>query len=88
MVAILTVTTGTLGGALAGGLLALWFVRPSVHRLPLNRPIDLDPTLEDRIDRAAGQWANAHGRPEAAAVVANKLRLGHRLIRKHSGWSR
>ena len=80
-------------GALAGGLTAVLVCsrtrRRSRRDYRLVAP-PIDPELEQRIAAAATAWARAHDRPEAADVVANKLRLlarFHRHPRGNRRWS-
>jgi hypothetical protein len=42
------------------------------------------PAVDDRIDQAAAAWSAVHGRPEAAPLVADKLRLAQRLAEQRS----
>ncbi len=74
------IVTGTLTGVLVGVLL---------HRGgggtgrghdagPIDRDVDM------RIRDAAVGWASAHGRPEGAGLVAEKLRMLHVLGRRRA----
>jgi len=74
---------GGVGGVLAGGLMRWCAVR--------RRAVDslaLDPDLDRQIDAAAAQWATVHGRPAAAPLVADKLRLAYVLSQRRTGWGR
>lgn len=73
---------GMLGGVVAGGFMGWWTVRRLVRPLPLDHLI-LDDNLDHNITEAASQWAIAHGRPEAANLVADKLRVVSRLNQRH-----
>lgn len=42
-------------------------------------PAQLDPSVEEAIEQAAVHWAQARGRPWAAPLIADKLRLVYRL---------
>lgn len=44
-------------------------------------PVVAVSALDETINRAAAEWAAAHGRPEAAGLVAEKLRLVDALSR-------
>lgn len=82
---IYTVASGTLGGALAGGAITWRHRRPVpsgthvVHEIAHS-----DPEEDQRINDAADNWAEAHGRLEAAPLIANKLRLASRLVDQRS----
>lgn len=76
-----------LGGGTVIGAAAGWAISWRRNRLaPLRdrdgpRPMDeLNPKLNERIDQAAEHWAVAHGQPEAAYLVARKLRFATRLL--------
>lgn len=88
--ALLGVAWGALGGSLVGGAIA-WFTRRP-HRLHAIDGIDtadIDPVLNEQIDQAAAQCAATYGQPAAAPLIADKLRLGHRIVRRSSGrWYR
>jgi hypothetical protein len=75
---LLPLLAGALAGAVTAGLL-LW--RHRRHEppgaMPTGEPVD--PWVEAEIDRAAVAWATDHGRPEAAGLMADKLRLLHHL---------
>jgi hypothetical protein len=68
---LLPAVIGALSGALAGGAVG-WVLRA---RGPWTRPEPrpTDQRLHDEIETAATTWATAHGRPEAAGIVADKL---------------
>jgi hypothetical protein len=42
-------------------------------------PADVTPEVERTIQEAATRWAGARGRPWAAPLIADKLRLAYRL---------
>lgn len=83
--AFLGLAGGAVGGSLVGGTIA-WFTR----RPRRPRAIEgtgtggIDPVLNEQIDRAAAQWADMYGQPAAAPLIANKLRLGHRVVQGRS----
>lgn len=72
---VLPIIAGALGGALLAGLV-LWRCHHD-QQLPAGEPVD--PWVEAEIDRAAVEWATTQGRPEAAGLMADKLRLLHHL---------
>jgi hypothetical protein len=85
-------SAGIFGGTAAGGFVNWWLLRRHAKRVPVNAPT-IDPALDRQINQAANQWAAAHHRPEAAALVAGKLRLAYvlqqRRARRHRRrWSR
>lgn len=66
--------TVAVGIAIAG--VAAWLLAPSRH-VPTSLIVSsrIDATdMEPLIEYAAERWATAHGRPEAAGLVAGKLR--------------
>ncbi len=77
----LALAVGTLGGTLAGGLAGWWLARRSPAPTSPPEYIDLGPDLEQQIGRAASAWATSHQRPEAASLVADRLRLAYALSR-------
>jgi hypothetical protein len=81
------VVIGTVSGGLAGWLTARF--------LAGDRRVDNVATLhrvDEQINDAAEQWAEAHQQPAAAPLVADKLRLAyvlsHRPRRRRRRWSR
>lgn len=79
----------TIAGAAAGASMAvvlLWWHDRQARTETVNTVEPIDPWVEAEIDRAAVNWATAQGRPEAASLVADKLRLLHRLGTER-GWS-
>jgi hypothetical protein len=76
---IIALFVGTFSGTVAGGLVSWWLVgRSLAETVPVDY-LAVDPDLDDQIDRAANQWAEAHHRPGAAPLVADKLRLVYHL---------
>ena len=68
-------------GGLVGGLLGVLLTRRDAEDnrsdyLPLSA---IDPLTSEQIDNAAEVWADANNRPEAAGLVADKLRLAYSL---------
>ncbi len=84
---LLALMVGGVSGGVAGGL-ASWRI---VRRRSAD-PLVLDPDLDRQIDAAAAQWAAVHDRPDAAPLVADKLRLAYvlsqRSRRRRRRWSR
>jgi hypothetical protein len=93
-ICFLALMVGTLSGTAAGGLAGWLTVR--VRFLSRERMVDhhqVDPHVDEQIDHAAAQWAEAHHRPAAAPLVADKLRLAYvlqqrRRRRRERRWSR
>lgn len=81
---IAAAVAGGVVGALAAGLACLWMLR---HRKgPAEvEPVRVDPGVDARIRAAASQWAMTHNRPEAAGLVAGKLRLLYVLRGRRTG---
>jgi hypothetical protein len=79
---LIALGAGMLGGGMAGGFMGWWTVR-RLRSLPPDH-VPVDDNLDHTITRAASQWAIAHGRPEAAHLVADKLRLVSRLNQRRS----
>jgi hypothetical protein len=73
---LVSTVAGAAAGAIMTGLL-LWHFCHHEPVEPFTEPID--PWVEAEIDQAAAAWATEHGRPEAAGLLADKLRLLHRL---------
>jgi hypothetical protein len=91
---ILTDGLSLVGGALGGCLLtlAVGLIR-LIRRRHAERvvaPQADNSYTDERIDEAAACWAAAHGQPEAADLIARKLRLTYRLTspRQDRRWSR
>lgn len=75
---LIPVLVGAVVGTFFTGLtLFLYYRRHRLSEPPATEPAD--PWVEAEIDRAAVEWAMEHGRPEAANLIANKLRLLHRI---------
>lgn len=79
---LIATAAGTLAGAVAGGLLCWRLLRR--HRP--TRPViysagpPLDPWVSAEIDQAAATWAADNNQSDqAAGLLADKLRLLHRL---------
>jgi hypothetical protein len=81
---VLPAFVGAVTGALAGGLLAWWLL--SRGHPDQTVPIPPNPWLDAEIDQAATSWAMAHGRPEAAGMMADKLHLLHDLGQRRKWW--
>jgi hypothetical protein len=74
-----TALAGTLGGGIARGSLVLWSLRPWKNRHDVAQTSFPEPDIDAQIQTAAEHWAAAQRQPQAAPLVANKLRLVHRL---------
>jgi hypothetical protein len=64
-------------GVVSGLLVVRWCVKQLGSEV--SRVESADPFVSAEIDQAAAAWANAHGRPEAAGIMADKLHLLHDL---------
>jgi hypothetical protein len=74
-------------GAVAGAFTARAYLRRAQRRQVDTQPVRLaDPMLNAEIERAAGAWAEAQGRPEATGLVAEKFRLVHDIGRQRGWW--
>jgi hypothetical protein len=73
---LLAALLGGLAGALIGQLLHR--LRPKREQPPAVRAI-VDPLTGAEIDQVAASWAAAQGRPAAAGLLAEKLRLAFSL---------
>lgn len=88
---LLGLAGGAVGGSLVGGTIAWFTRRPRRDRaVAAGGTVNTDPVLNEHFDRAAAKWAKMHGQPAAAPLIANKLRLGHRVVqgRRSRRWSR
>jgi hypothetical protein len=74
---LIVITGATVGGGLAGWLVALW--RTGTDPAAVPPPVVQQAPLEEWINEAAARWATANGRPEARGLIASKLRLGYAL---------
>ncbi len=72
---------GTLGGAVAGAVAGWWTVRRQSAQPIVPHELSLDPDLDQRITKAARQWAAQQDQPDAAPLMADKLRLAYVLSR-------
>lgn len=76
---LLALFVGTFSGTVAGGLVSWWLLGQAfAETAPVDR-LAVDPGMDDQISQAANQWAEAHHRPGAAPLVADKLRLAYAL---------
>ena len=78
------VAAGFVAVMFAVGSLLGWLLSKKRPETRAVRPPKLDPELEHQMDLAAARWAAAHGRPEAAGLVASKLRLTWALLHRTS----
>lgn len=82
---LLPAVIGAVSGAVAAAVVALLLLRARRQGAD-PEPANADPFVEAEIDQAAAAWAHQHGQPDAAAaVMADKLKLLHRLGTKR-GW--
>lgn len=84
---LLTFALALLAGIIGGGMAAWALLRRRASAEP-PLPEQPDEWVSAEIDQAAAAWATAHGRPEAAPLMADKLRLLHRLGLRREGSSR
>lgn len=70
-----TMLLGAVVGSVTGYLVASRYLGPPTEQL--SQP--LAPDVEAAIEQAATRWADVRGRPWAAPLIANKLRLVYRL---------
>lgn len=75
---------------MVGGSFVWWCARPvDSGEVPVQSLRVIDESFEMQVNDAATRWAAEHGRPEAAPLIANKLRLGFALNeRRRRKWSR
>jgi hypothetical protein len=79
-------TLSLVAGGLAGWLTA--YRALCRRKFPAQlKPLPPDTRVASYIDQAATNWAQAHGSPEAARLVADKLHLLDHLGRRR-GWLR
>lgn len=84
-VIVIAITTSIATGVLTGVLLAVWLLRRPRVRRRAHLGIPLDPDIDRWIEEEAARWANANERPQAAGLVAEKLRAVLAVARKRSG---
>jgi len=93
----LNLAGGMAGGIAGGGLVALVLSRSTRSSVRGRVDPGAQPIIsgvDDQIEEVASEWARGVGRPEAAGLVANKLRLWHRLQARRrtssqtTGWLR
>ncbi len=76
---LLSGLAGLLAGAVSGRFAASHAPSPTARSQPVD-DVDTDREVDDDIALAASAWARTNGQSDAAAaLVANKLRLAHRL---------
>ncbi|HEV3322109.1 MAG TPA: hypothetical protein VG147_07975 [Solirubrobacteraceae bacterium] len=78
---LIAAVVGALGGTVAGAVVSRWTVRRQPAPPATLDDLSLDPDLDQRITEAAHQWATQQGQPDAAPLVAGKLRLVYVLGR-------
>jgi hypothetical protein len=78
---LLLATVSALVGVTAGFVVVHYWVRQVGP--DISAPAEpTDPFVSAELDQAAATWATAHGRPEAAGVMADKLHLLYDLGRR------
>jgi len=82
----LTLTLAAIAGALSGALSARWLIRRERRRRKGHHVPLTDPAMDAEIERAAAAWAHSQGRPEATALMADKLHMLHRIGRSRRWW--
>jgi hypothetical protein len=80
---LIVIAGATVGGGLAGWLVALWRTQVGPVAVP-EPPIASQGPPDEWIDEAAARWASANGRPEAQGLIASKLRLGYALQQRRA----
>jgi hypothetical protein len=84
---VAVIVAAAFAGGVAGAFTARAYLRRVQRRQVEAQPVRLaDPTLDAEIERAAGAWAEAQGRPEATGLVAEKFRLVHDIGRQRGWW--
>lgn len=80
------IAIGAVSGLMAGGV-GGWLVSKRRHGpVEPSPPIEtLDTSTNEWIEAAADKWSVANGMPEAAPLVARKLRLGLNLQDRRRG---
>mgnify|MGYP005813451009 CR=1 FL=1 len=79
---LIAAAAGTLAGAIAGGFLSWRLLRRHSRSRAVIDSTEppLDPRVSAEIDQAAATWAAENNRgDQAAGLLADKLRLLHRL---------
>jgi hypothetical protein len=79
---IVALVTGVISGSLVGGALGLWISRRPPARATSPEDLRLDADLDEQITAASREWAAAQARPEAAGLMAKKVRLLYVLNRR------
>lgn len=84
---LLPLLVAVIAGGASGGLIAWWLLsrqeqptkpQPEAEQRP-------DPFVDAEIDLAAARWAEQRNQPAAAGLMANRLKLLHR-IGTQKGW--
>jgi hypothetical protein len=79
MLELYIATVAALCSGLLGGVVG-WWLRARYTDVPeVVQPVWIDPMTSAEIDRLATAWAQAHDRPQAEELVADKLRLAWML---------
>ncbi|HEX7245081.1 MAG TPA: hypothetical protein VF245_05895 [Solirubrobacterales bacterium] len=83
----LTLIPALIAGAIGGAFTARWLLKRKRQTGPTTPAAVLpDPSLTVDIERTAGAWANAQGRPEAKGLIADKLHLVHGIGQRRGWW--
>jgi hypothetical protein len=79
---LLAIAAGLLSAVLLF-ILVLLVCRRLFGRRPGRAKVEpLDPFVSAQIDMAASKWASERGRPEAAHIMAGKLRLLYEMAQR------
>lgn len=83
-IVVIAVAVGIMTGTLTGILLGLLLLERRNGASRRHEPLPIDRDMDMRIRDAAAGWATAHGRPQAAGLVAKKLRMMHTMGRRRA----
>jgi len=70
---------GAIGGVASGRLVSRFRGETSIVPTRIGRDHPIDPEEAVQVDEDARRWADASGMPDAALLIARKMRL-HRLL--------
>ena len=79
MLTVYIAVVAALCTGLLGGLAGWWLRGQYVDTPEVVQPLWIDPMTAAEIDHLAAAWAQAHDRPQAEELVADKLRLAWAL---------
>jgi hypothetical protein len=80
---VLVLVVAALAGGLSGLLAVKWLLSRCERQ---EQAAPTDPFVAAQIDQAAVNWATAQGKPEAAGLMADKLRLLHQVSQRRGWW--